>query len=110
MLSEALTRYVDLRQSLGFKFRIQRQLLANFVRFAEGYGDEFIRVARVLEWAVEAPSPPESAGIACSPRAASPCRCGPRIHVTKYRQPMRSVGGCSGGKPRTSTRPRRSRR
>jgi hypothetical protein len=59
MLSEALARYVDLYRSLGFKFRVQRSLLANFVRFAEGRGDEFIRVARVLEWAVQAPSPPQ---------------------------------------------------
>jgi hypothetical protein len=35
MLSKALTRYVDLHRSLGFKFRVQRLLLANFVRFAE---------------------------------------------------------------------------
>ncbi|MBN8925262.1 MAG: tyrosine-type recombinase/integrase [Rhodospirillales bacterium] len=59
MLSEALTRYVDLHLSLGFKFRVQRLLLANFVRFAEQHGDEFIRSARVLEWAVQAPSPPQ---------------------------------------------------
>ena len=59
MLSEALTRYVDLHLSLGFKFRVQRLLLASFVRFAEQHGDEFIRAARVLEWAVQAPSPPQ---------------------------------------------------
>lgn len=59
MLSEALAQYVDLHRSLGFKFRVQRLLLANFVRFAEGYGDQFIRIARVLEWAVQAPSPPQ---------------------------------------------------
>jgi len=59
MLSEALARHVALHQSLGFKFRTQRLLLGNFVRFAEGHGDEFIRVARVLEWAVQAPSPPQ---------------------------------------------------
>jgi integrase len=59
MLSEALTRYVDLHHSLGFKFRVQRLLLVNFVRFAERHGDEFIRVARVLEWALQAPSPPQ---------------------------------------------------
>jgi len=59
MLSKALTRYIDLHRSLGFKFRVQRLLLANFVRFAERHGDEFIRVARVLEWAVQAPSPPQ---------------------------------------------------
>jgi len=59
MLSEALAQYVDLHRSLGFKFRVQRLLLANFVRFAEGYGDQFLRIARVLEWAVLAPSLPQ---------------------------------------------------
>ena len=65
MLSEALTRYVELHCSLGFKFRIQRVLLANFVRFAEG-ARRRVRssVARVLEWAVRgavAASAPEPA-------------------------------------------------
>jgi integrase len=59
MLSEALTRYVDLHHSLGFKFRVQRLLLVNFVRFAERHGDEFIRGTRVLEWALQAPSLPQ---------------------------------------------------
>ena len=59
MLNEALKRYIDLHRCLGFKFRVQRLLLANFVRFAGEHGDEFIRVARVLEWAVQAPSPPQ---------------------------------------------------
>jgi len=59
MLNEALSQYVELHRSLGFKFRVQRLLLANFVRFAERHGDEFIRVARVIEWAVQAPSPPQ---------------------------------------------------
>jgi integrase len=59
MLNEALSQYVDLHCSVGFKFRVQRLLLANFVRFAERHGDEFIRVARVIEWAVQAPSPPQ---------------------------------------------------
>jgi hypothetical protein len=48
MLSEALTRYVDLHRSVGFKFRVQHLLLRNFVRFAEAHGDEFVQVARVL--------------------------------------------------------------
>lgn len=59
MLSEALTRYVDLHRSVGFKFRIQHLLLRNFVRFAEAHGDEFVRVARVLDWAARAPSRPQ---------------------------------------------------
>jgi integrase len=59
MLSEALTRYVDLHRSLGFKFRTQFSLLRNFVAFAEAEGDTFVQVARVLGWAARAPSPPQ---------------------------------------------------
>ena len=59
MLSQDLTRYVDLQRSLGFRFRIQHSLLRNFVTFAEAHGDEFIRVDRVLDWAARAPSPPQ---------------------------------------------------
>lgn len=62
MLSQNLTRYVDLHRSLGFKFRIQHSLLRNFVAFAEVHGDEFVRVSRVLDWAVRAPSPPQRRG------------------------------------------------
>jgi integrase len=62
MLSQDLTRYVDLHRSLGFKFRIQHSLLRNFVAFAEAQGDEFVRAARVLGWAARAPSPPQRRG------------------------------------------------
>ena len=59
MLSQDLTRYVDLHRSLGFRFRIQHSLLRNFVAFAEAHGDEFVHVNRVLGWAARAPSPPQ---------------------------------------------------
>ena len=59
MLSEALTRYVELHRSVGFKFRTQHLLLRNFVQFAEAHGDEFVQVTRVLDWAAEAPSAPQ---------------------------------------------------
>jgi len=59
MLNQDLTRYVDLHRSMGFKFRTQHSLLRNFVAFAEANGDDFVRVGRVLEWAVRAPSPPQ---------------------------------------------------
>jgi integrase len=57
MLSQDLTRYVDLHRSLGFRFRIQHSLLRNFVAFAEAHGDEFVHVDRTLDWATRAPSP-----------------------------------------------------
>lgn len=59
MLTHALTRYVDLHRSLGFRFRIQRSLLGNFVAFAEMHGDGFVCLDRVLDWAARAPSPPQ---------------------------------------------------
>jgi integrase len=59
MLSQDLTRYVDLHRSLGFRFRIQHSLLRNFATFAEAQGDEFVCVDRVLDWAARAPSPPQ---------------------------------------------------
>ena len=107
MLSEALTRYVDLHRSVGFKFRIQHLLLRNFVRFAEAHGDEFVRVARVLDWAARAPSR-LNAGTGCSPRAALLWRCAPRILVMSCRQPMRSAGEGSSGERRTYMRRTRS--
>lgn len=57
MLSLNLARYAELQQHLGFKFRVQHSLLKNFVAFAEGNGDRYVQTARVLEWAMLAPSP-----------------------------------------------------
>jgi integrase len=59
MLSKDMTRYVDLHRSLGFRFRIQHSLLKHFVAFAEAHGDAFVRGVRVLDWAAQAPSPPQ---------------------------------------------------
>ncbi len=57
MLSNDITRYVDLHRELGFKFRLQECLLRHFARFAEARGDEFVRSSTALDWAKEAPSP-----------------------------------------------------
>jgi len=57
MLSEVMTRYVDLHRGLGFQFRTQHGLLRSFVVFAEAYGDSFVRRDRALAWASDAPSP-----------------------------------------------------
>jgi len=56
MLSEHVSRYIELHRSLGFKFRLQACLLNHFVRFAESRGDITIRSESVLAWANEAPS------------------------------------------------------
>jgi integrase len=57
MLRDDLARHVALHYALGFRFRTQRILLRSFVAFAEAQGDRFITSARVLAWAIEAPSP-----------------------------------------------------
>ena len=57
MLNQDLERYVDGKRSLGFKFRSQSVQLRSFVAFAEERGDRYVRSARVLAWAAEAPSP-----------------------------------------------------
>ena len=62
MLSQDIARHIDLHQAMGFKFRTQSLLLRNFSRFAEHRKDRFIRTSRVLEWAAQAPSPPQPAG------------------------------------------------
>ena len=56
MLSEHVSRYIELHRSLGFKFRLQAYLLNHFVRFAESRGDTTVRSESVLAWASEAPS------------------------------------------------------
>jgi integrase len=59
MLSQNATRYLELQRAMGFKFRIQGSLLRSFVAFAEIRGDEFVCTQSVLDWAAQAPSPPQ---------------------------------------------------
>ena len=59
MLSQDATGYLELQRAMGFKFRIQGSLLRSFVAFAEPRGDEFVCTQRVLDWAAQAPSPPQ---------------------------------------------------
>jgi len=62
MLSEDVTRYVELHRAMGFKFRLQDYLLRHFVRFAEPRGDRLVRSETVLEWASQAPSTAQRQG------------------------------------------------
>ena len=57
MLSHAITRYIEQRRVLGFKYRSQGVLLNSFAAFAENRGDRFVRTATVLNWAARASSP-----------------------------------------------------
>jgi len=56
MLTDNVTRYVELYRSMGFKFKIQACLLRHFVRFAESRHDGAVRSETVLAWAAKAPS------------------------------------------------------
>jgi integrase len=56
MLTENITRYIELFRALGFKFRVQSYLLHHFARFAKPRGDCTVRSETVLAWASEAPS------------------------------------------------------
>jgi integrase len=56
MLSDDITRYVELHRALGLKFKLQSCLLRHFAAFAESRGDSYVRAETVLAWAAEAPS------------------------------------------------------
>lgn len=59
MLSQDIIRYVELHRTMGFKFRSQHSLLRSFARFAEQQGDWYVCTQTVLDWAAQAPSPPQ---------------------------------------------------
>jgi len=56
MLSEAITRHIQLYRSMGFKYRAQEYMLRSFGDFAGSRSEDFIRTDTVLEWAASAPS------------------------------------------------------
>ena len=56
MLREAITHYIRLYRSMGFKYRVQEYMLRSFGNFAESRSEDFIRTDTVLEWAASAPS------------------------------------------------------
>ena len=56
MLSDAVTRHIELHRSMGFKFRDQAYMLRGFAAFAESRSELFVRTETVLEWAASAPS------------------------------------------------------
>lgn len=57
MLSQDVESYITLQRTLGYKFGDQSCSLKLFAAYAMAYGDEFVRVERVLAWAaVQTPS------------------------------------------------------
>ena len=73
MLSDDMTRVVDLHRGLGFKFRTQRGLLRSFVAFAEAHGDEFVRRGRVLDWASQSTFTTAAPQPTCHDKALRSC-------------------------------------
>lgn len=92
MLSQDIARYIDLHQAMGFKFRTQSLLLRNFSRFAEHRKDGFIRTSRVLEWAAQAPSPPQRRN-----RLATIRRCALAMHAENARHQVPPAGAFGRG-------------
>lgn len=56
MLSDAVSRHIELYQSMGFKYKVQAYMLHSFAAFAESRAERFIQTDTVLEWAKNAPS------------------------------------------------------
>ncbi|MFC1848579.1 tyrosine-type recombinase/integrase [candidate division CSSED10-310 bacterium] len=56
MIGEHIEKYIEIKRSLGFKYRVQATLLRSYARFAEIRGDQFVYTKTVLEWATLAPS------------------------------------------------------
>jgi integrase len=56
MLIEAVNRHIDLCRNMGFKYKVQADMLHSFADFAQRRSEQFILTASVLEWAASAPS------------------------------------------------------
>lgn len=56
MMSPVLEDYLALRRAAGFQLRVQEVHLRNFVKFATGRGESFVRTQTALDWAALAPS------------------------------------------------------
>lgn len=56
MLRSDMERYIQLRQSAGFKLTNESLMLRSFIAAAERHGDQHIRTDRVLTWAGQASS------------------------------------------------------
>jgi len=61
LIENHVNEYVELKRALGYKFTEQEGTLRRFAQFADGHGDTFVTVSRVVQWASMAPSPRRSA-------------------------------------------------
>ena len=53
---EDAERYVGLKQYVGFSYRSQSWVVRQYARYATHQGDQFVRSARVIEWAAKTSS------------------------------------------------------
>jgi integrase len=55
-LTNAVERYVALKQAVGYRFKAQRSALMKFGAYAEAAGDQYVSANRLVAWAATAPS------------------------------------------------------
>ena len=58
-ITEHVARFVETKQTLGYRFTNNEQMLRNFVRFAEARNETFVRSGTALDWASASASPNE---------------------------------------------------
>lgn len=56
MLNKIINNYIEIRRTMGFKFKTQSCLLLNFGAFAKENGDIYVLNKTVIDWARLAPS------------------------------------------------------
>lgn len=49
MIRQCVDEFVTQQRALGFKYRVQNNLLKNYASFAQKRGDRYIRIDTVLE-------------------------------------------------------------
>lgn len=57
MLSQRVQEYVAEHRGMGFKYRVQNNLLLRYAEFAIDQGDLLIKTTTVIKWCEQAPSP-----------------------------------------------------
>ena len=64
LIEDRVDEYIELKRALGYKFTEQEGTLRRFAQFADGHGDTFVTVDRIVQWASTAPSPLRLSGVA----------------------------------------------
>ncbi|MCY4383001.1 MAG: tyrosine-type recombinase/integrase [Nitrospinae bacterium] len=54
-MTDHVTRFVAMKQKLGYRFTKNERILRNFARFAEERNEKFVHSGTVLEWVSDAP-------------------------------------------------------